>query len=72
MAETLSMLSIISFIIAGIAFVAVVFLWILFKIPRIIGDLSGRNARKTVAKVRSSNENQVTNPIVQVERMLQE
>ena len=36
MAETLSMLSIISFIIAGIAFVAVVFLWILFKIPRII------------------------------------
>lgn len=56
MAETLSMLSIISFIIAGIAFVAVVFLWILFKIPRIIGDLSGRNARKTVAKVRSSNE----------------
>ena len=52
MAETLSMLSIISFIIAGIAFVAAVFLWILFKIPRIIGDLSGRNARKTVAKVR--------------------
>lgn len=56
MAETLSMWSKISFAVAGAAFAAAVFLWIFFKIPRVIGDLSGRNARKSVAKVRASNE----------------
>lgn len=56
MAETLSTLSLISFIIAGVAFTAAVFLWIFFKIPRVIGDLSGRSARRSVARVRASNE----------------
>lgn len=56
MAETLSMLSIISFAVAGVAFIVAIILWISFKIPRIIGDLSGRNARKSIARVRASNE----------------
>lgn len=56
MAETLSTLSIISFIVAGVAFVVAVFLWVFFRIPRVIGDLSGRNARKSVAKARANNE----------------
>ena len=38
MAETLSMLSIISFIVAGVALAVAIFLWIFFKIPRVIGD----------------------------------
>ena len=54
MAETLSMLSIISFIVAGVALAVAIFLWIFFKIPRVIGDLSGRNARKSIASVRAS------------------
>lgn len=56
MAETLSTLSIISFIIAGVCLVLSVFLWIFFKIPTVIGDLSGRNARKSIAKMRAANE----------------
>ena len=56
MAETLSMLSTISFVVAGVALVGAIFLWVFFKIPRVIGDLSGRNARKSVARVRASNE----------------
>lgn len=56
MADTLSMLSIISFIIAGVALATAAFLWIFFKIPWVIGDLSGRNARKSVAKMRARNE----------------
>ena len=56
MAETLSMLSIISFIVAGVALAVAIFLWIFFKIPRVIGDLSGRNARKSIARVRASYE----------------
>lgn len=56
MAELLSTLSIISFIIAGVCLVISVFLWIFFKIPTVIGDLSGRNARKSIARMRAANE----------------
>jgi len=56
MAETLSKLSLISFIVAGAAFVITLFLWIIFKIPKVISDLSGRTARKSIAKMRESNE----------------
>ena len=56
MAETLQTLSIISFVVAGVFLVISVFLWLLFKIPTIIGDLSGRTAKKSIAKMRAANE----------------
>lgn len=56
MADTLTIVSLVSFIIAGISLVIAVFLWINFKIPKIIGDLTGRTARKSIAKMRASNE----------------
>lgn len=56
MAETLSTLSIISFIVAGVSLVLAILLFIYFRIPTVIGDLSGRNAKKTIARMRSSNE----------------
>lgn len=56
MAETLSTLSIISFAVAGASFVLAVFFWFFFKIPTVIGDLSGRTARKSIAKMRAANE----------------
>lgn len=56
MAETLSTLSIISFAVAGVSFVLAVFFWFFFKIPTVIGDLSGRTARKSIAKIRAANE----------------
>lgn len=56
MAETLSTLSIISFAVAGVSFVLAVFFWFFFKIPTVIGDLSGRTARKSIAKMRAANE----------------
>lgn len=56
MAETLSTLSVISFAIAGICLALALFFWFLFKIPTVIGDLSGRIARKSVAKMRAINE----------------
>lgn len=55
-AEILSLISIISFVIAGITLVLAVFFWFRFKIPTVIGDLSGRTARKSIAKMRESNE----------------
>lgn len=56
MAETLSILSIISFAVAGASFVLAAFFWFFFKIPTVIGDLSGRTARKSIAKIRAANE----------------
>ncbi len=56
MASTLSLLSIISFVIAGVSLVLAVFFWIFFKIPTVIGDLSGRTARKSIARMRAANE----------------
>lgn len=57
MADTLSTLAIIAFVLAGLCLVAAVFLWFYFKIPRVIGDLNGKTARKSIAKMREDNEN---------------
>jgi len=56
MAGTLQTLSIISFAIAGVCLALAVFFWFFFKIPTVIGDLSGRNARKSIARMRATNE----------------
>lgn len=56
MAETLKFLSIISFTVSGVCMAFAVFFWIFFKIPDVVGDLSGRNARKSIAKMRTANE----------------
>lgn len=56
MADILSIVSLVSFIVAGISLVVAIFFWINFKIPRVIGDLTGRTARKSIAKMRASNE----------------
>lgn len=55
MAETLSMISIISFI-AAVFFAAVaIALWFIFKMPSVIGYLSGRTARKSMERMRQDN-----------------
>lgn len=56
MAETLSTLSIVAFAVAGVSLVLAVVLFVYFRIPTVIGDLSGRNAKKSIARMRTSNE----------------
>ncbi len=60
MAQVLSIIAIISFVIAVIAFGLAIFFWFKFKIPSVIGDLSGRTARKSIAKMRETNEGKNT------------
>lgn len=55
MAQTLQTLSIISFAVAGVCLVLAIFFWVFFKIPSVIGDLSGRTARKSIEKMRQAN-----------------
>lgn len=56
MADILSTVSLVSFILSGVALVLAILFFILFRIPSVIGDLSGRTARKSIAKMRVANE----------------
>lgn len=56
MSEVLLLISQISFVVAGACFLLTVFLWFKFGIPKIIGDLSGYTARRSIAKMRENNE----------------
>lgn len=56
MADILHTLSIVSYILAVLFVVLAIVLWFIFKIPNVIGDLSGRNAKKSIARMRQNNE----------------
>lgn len=55
--ETLSTLSIVSFIAAGVLLFAAIALFFLFDVPKLIGDISGSTARKAIEAIRQQNEN---------------
>ena len=55
MASTLSVISIIAYISAGVLLVLAIILAIVFRIPSVIGDLSGRNAKKSIEQMRANN-----------------
>lgn len=59
MAETLSMISIISFIAAGIMGGISLLFWFTFKIPSVISDLSRRTARRSIEDIRRANEKNI-------------
>ncbi len=56
MAETLSLISLISFLAAGAFGILTVILWFVFRIPTVQGELSGRIVRKSIERMRKSNE----------------
>ena len=56
MADILSNVAIVLYVIAGMCFVLAVMFWFVFDIPTVFGDLTGRTARKSIAKMRENNE----------------
>lgn len=56
MAEALNLVSVISYVLAVVFSIISVFVWIKFRILEIIGDLSGRTAKKSITKMRKTNE----------------
>lgn len=56
MAEILSMISTVSFALAAFFLALAVGFAIKFRVGSIIGDLSGRTARKSIARMRENNE----------------
>ena len=55
MAELLVKISYIAFAGAVVCLILAVILFIKFKIPTVIGDLSGKNAKKAIQQMRETN-----------------
>jgi hypothetical protein len=56
MAELLSQLSIISYIVAGVFLTTAIVFFVAFRIPKVFSDLTGRTAKKSIKKIRANNE----------------
>ncbi len=61
MTQVYNIISIVAYSLAGVFFLVSVFLWFKFGIWEIIGDLSGRNAKKSIKQMRQENENSGVN-----------
>ena len=55
MATFWQVLMIVSFVLAGLSFLAAIFIFLYFKIPSVIGDLTGRTVAKEVKAIRAEN-----------------
>lgn len=55
-AQILSIISMAAFGLSGVCLVLAVIFWFVFKIPSVIGDLSGRTARKSIEKMRQTSD----------------
>lgn len=56
MAETYNLISVIAFSLSGVGLIASICIWFKFGIWGIIGDLSGRTAKKSIEQMRAENE----------------
>lgn len=56
MAQIYTVISMASFVLAGVFLLISCFLWFKFNIYKIVGDLSGRTAKKGIEKMRKKNE----------------
>lgn len=56
MAQIYNIISIVGFSLAGVFLIISIFSWFKFGILGIIGDLSGRTAKKSIAQMRADNE----------------
>lgn len=56
MADTLTTVSYISFAASGIFLAIAAIVFFVFRIPSVMGDLSGRNAKKSIQRMRKDNE----------------
>lgn len=59
--ELLHTLSLVSYIVAGVLFVAVIAMFFLLDVPKLYGDVSGRTARKAIEAIYQQNESGESN-----------
>lgn len=68
MAELLVKISYIAFAGAVVCLILAVILFIKFKTPTVIGDLSGKNAKKAIQQMRETNSQKAIRPLNQEKR----
>ena len=56
MAQIYQTISYVAFALAGVSLLLAIVFWLRFHIWNVIGDLSGRNAKKTIEQMRKENE----------------
>ena len=56
MAEKLLTASVILLVLSAVFLFLAIFFFLLFNIPSVIGDLSGRTAKRSISKLRAENE----------------
>ena len=56
LANIFSISTIVLFVLASVCLLFAIFAFITFKIPNVIGDLTGRNARRSIEQMRQENE----------------
>lgn len=54
--ELLQTLSLVAYVISGVLLVLTIVLFFWFKIPQVVGDISGATARKAIEDIRRQNE----------------
>lgn len=54
--ELLQILSLVSYILAGVCFVIAIAMFFILGVPDLIGDISGATARKAIEQIRQQNE----------------
>ena len=54
--ELLQLLSLVSYILAGVLFLTAAALFFLLGVPKLIGDVTGSTARKAIESIRQQNE----------------
>ncbi len=58
--ELLQTLSVVAYVIAGVLLLVAIALFFLLNIPKLYGDLTGKNARKAIESIRQQNEGAIT------------
>lgn len=60
MSEILYIISYIAFGIAALSLIVTIIIWIKFDIRKVIGDVTGRNARRSIEEMREKNQKQIS------------
>lgn len=65
MADTYSFISVITFVLAGVFFILSCILFFVLDIRKVVGDLSGRNARKSIEEMKKKQEREeIKSPVL--------
>ncbi|MCC8141844.1 MAG: hypothetical protein LIO56_04840 [Lachnospiraceae bacterium] len=70
MADTLTVLSVVSFLLAGVLGMASVALWLQLDIFKILGELTGRSAKRSARRAREASEQETEDVTKQLDNIM--